>query len=147
MLISSGGYVVTVVCHSNAIKILRSYSFWVFQSLNSGMDLKQIFSICLPQEDLKLIRCVCVGRGGGGGLSGNNCRHGNVLILFGLDFLVLKRALLNSYYYSYIFTPQFLRGVGVLCSPMIFRWVGERAGGRQEKVFWAVSQKPLGVGS
>ena len=32
-------------------------------------------------------------------------------------------------------TPQPLRAVGVLFSPMASRWAGEQSGGRQEKVF------------
>ena len=33
-----------------------------------------------------------------------------------------------------LFTPQPLRAVGVLFSPMVSRWVGGRAGGRREEV-------------
>ena len=44
--------------------------------------------------------------------------------------------------FFYIFTPQPLRAVGALFSPMMGGWAG---GG---KIFvWAVFQKPQGVGS
>ena len=41
-----------------------------------------------------------------------------------------------------IFTPQPLRAVGVLFSPMLSGWAGSG-----KKFVRAVSQKPLGVGS
>ena len=46
-----------------------------------------------------------------------------------------------------VFTPQLLRAVGVLFSPMVSRWMGVgRAsvpvGGRREKFVQPVSQKP-----
>ena len=43
----------------------------MFHSLNPCTDFHQIFRICLPQEDLELVRFW--------GVSGNNCCHGNTL--------------------------------------------------------------------
>ena len=47
---------------------------------------------------------------------------------------------------SAVFTPQPLRAVRVLFSPMVSGWVSGRAGGGK-KFVWPVSQKPQGVGS
>ena len=53
---------------------------------------------------------------------------------------------LKSMYALKLFTPQPLRAVGVLFSPMVSRWAGGQAGGGK-KFVRAVSQKLLGVGS
>ena len=46
----------------------------MFHSLNQCIDFHQIFRICLPKDDLELIRFL--------GVSGNNCCHGNILKFF-----------------------------------------------------------------
>ena len=63
-------------------------------------------------------------------------------------------ALLEVHFKVIIFTPQLLRAVGVLFSPMVSGWAaggrpGGRAGGRAagKEFFRAVSRKPQGVGS
>ena len=58
-------------CHGNPFKIFGSLSLWMFRRLNPCMDFHQIFRICLPQEDLGLIRFWRV--------SSNICCHGNTL--------------------------------------------------------------------
>ena len=56
--------------------ILNAYkTLWVFHSLNPYMDFHQIFKICLPQEDLQLIRFW--------GVFSGNCCHGSTFKIFG----------------------------------------------------------------
>ena len=50
----------------------------------------------------------------------------------------LLQNLCNALSYFAIFTPQLLRAVGVLFSPMVSGWAGKR----REKFVRAVSQKP-----
>ena len=49
-----GGYLATAV--GNTFKILVSYKLLALHSLNQSTDFHQIFRICLPQEDVELIR-------------------------------------------------------------------------------------------
>ena len=56
-----------------------------------------------------------------------------------------KVSLFECYIAAAVFTPQPLRAVGVLFSPMVSGWAVGRAGSGK-KFVRAVSQKPLGVG-
>ena len=49
--------------------------------------------------------------------------------------------MLTRFTYVGVFTPQPLRAVGVLLSPMVSGWAGGQAGGGK-KFVRAVSQKP-----
>ena len=47
-----------------------------------------------------------------------------------LEMSTMPKEPLNPGFFQHVFTPQPLRAVGVLFSPMVSGWAGGRAGGR-----------------
>ena len=81
-------------CHGNALNFWGSYTLWVFHKQNIYRDFHQIFKMCSPLKDLKLIR-FC-------GVSSNNTT------VLGVLKILISLELKSMHVFHQIFSTELL---------------------------------------